>query len=95
MSEAAIQKKMIDYLNNQGAYVFKVISANKKGIPDICCCYKGLFIAIEVKRPASKRNVSKLQQYNIDSIKRAGGIALVAWDLEQIQLLIENLNLQS
>jgi Holliday junction resolvase len=91
MSESQIQKKMIDLLEAKGAYVVKVISANKKGVPDILCCYKGKFIAIEVKRPKTKDNVSNLQKYNLQKIVKAGGISLVAWENDQIEELLLNI----
>jgi len=85
MSEAQIQKKIIDYLESLGAYTVKVISSNKKGVPDILCCYNGKFIGIEVKRPKTKKNTSALQEYNLKKIKDAGGISLVAWEVDQVR----------
>lgn len=59
------------------------------GIPDIICCYKGRFIGIEVKRPEGK--VSKLQEVAIRKIEGAGGIAIVAFSVEDVKRLINNL----
>ena len=78
--EQLVQRKIIKYLEARGAYVVKVVTANRAGIPDILACYKGRFIAIEVKRPETKGNVSELQIYNIKKVKEAGGISFVAWD---------------
>lgn len=91
-SEQQIQTKIKSYLEDQGAYVIKVIAASKKGVPDLVACYKGLFVAIEVKKPTTKNNVSKLQQYNLDKINKLGGIGLVAWSVEQIEELINELS---
>jgi Holliday junction resolvase len=84
-TEQKIQKKIIDYLEGQGAYVIKVISASKAGVPDIHFCYEGFYGAIEVKTPATSNNVSKLQSYNLDCVCNAGGHAIVAWELEQVK----------
>ena len=65
MTEQRIQKKIVDYLLTQGCYIVKVISASKAGVPDILGCYEGVFFAIEVKTPQTKKNVSKLQDYNL------------------------------
>ena len=85
MKEQSIQRKIIKYLESKGAYVVKVISASKSGVPDILFCYEGVFAAIEVKTPTTKGNVSKLQQYNIDKIHECGGQAIVAWTLDQVE----------
>jgi len=89
MKESEIQKKILDYLKLQGAYAVKVIQASKAGVPDIICCYKGKFIAIEVKTPKTKYNTSELQKLNIEWINQAKGIVIVAWDLEQVKRLLD------
>jgi len=92
MSEQQIQTKIKTWLESQGAYVIKVISATKAGIPDLIVCYKGLFIGIEVKRPSTKSNVSKLQKYNLDKIIACGGHSMVAWDLDMVKNFIGELD---
>ena len=87
-TEQQIQKKIITYLESQGCYVVKVISASKAGVPDIIGCYEGFFFGIEVKTPSTKHNVSKLQEYNIDKIRLADGHSLVAWELSQVEEFI-------
>lgn len=92
MKEQDIQRKIIKYLESVGAYVVKVVASNKSGTPDILACYRGIFLAIEVKRPETKTNVSELQEYNIKKIKEAGGVAIVSWDLDAVKATIENIN---
>lgn len=91
-SEQAIQSDILKYLNSVGAYTIKVSAATKAGIPDIICCYKGRFIAIEVKRPETKTNVSPLQLANISKIVNAQGRALIAWDKEMVIEFINKVN---
>ena len=91
MTEQRIQKKIVDYLLSQGCYIVKVISASKAGIPDILGCYEGVFFAIEVKTPQTRKNVSKLQDYNLNQIRVAGGQSLVAWDVEMVEDFIQGL----
>lgn len=93
MKEQDIQRKIIKYLESVGAYVVKVVASNKSGTPDILACYRGIFLAIEVKRPETKTNVSELQEYNIKKIKEAGGIAIVSWDLDAVKAVVDNINL--
>ena len=91
MSEQQIQRKIIKYLESQGCYVVKVVSATKSGVPDIIGCYEGVFFGIEVKTPKTRNNVSKLQEYNLDKIREADGHSLVAWEVEQVEEFIQGL----
>ena len=59
----------------------------RSGVPDIICCYKGKFIAIECK--AGKNKPTALQEKELAEIRSAGGIALVirednVYELEEI-----------
>ncbi len=92
MKEQAYQSAIVKYLEANDAYVVKVITASKKGVPDILACYKGKFLAIEVKTPETVKNTSELQKYNLAQIKKAGGCSLVACVPSQVEpylLLIE------
>ena len=91
MSEQQIQRKIIKYLESQGCYVVKVVSATKSGVPDIIGCYEGVFFGIEVKTPKTRNNVSKLHEYNLDKIREADGHSLVAWEVEQVEEFIRGL----
>ena len=90
MTEQAIQRVIIKYLKTI-SYVVKIISASKSGIPDLLICYKGRFIAFEVKTPDKKSNASDLQQHNINEIIKNGGLAYVVWSLEQVKEIIKGL----
>ena len=74
MLEQGIQSRIIKALSSRGVYVVKVVSASRNGTPDLLCCYKGRFIAIEVKRPGEKP--SALQTAKLEEIRKAGGIAV-------------------
>jgi len=90
MTEQQVQKKIITYLESlDESYVVKVVSATRAGVPDIICCIGGIFVGIEVKRPSSRNNVSKLQLYNLSSIERALGKSLIAWNVEMVKEFIE------
>jgi Holliday junction resolvase len=91
MSEQDYQKKIIKYLESEGAYVVKVIAASKKGVPDVIVCYRGHFIGIEVKKPETRNHTSELQKYNIELVKLAGGIAIVACTVDEVRDVINSL----
>lgn len=88
MTEQQIQKKITSYLEQEGYYVVKVISASKAGVPDVLACIEGRFVAIEVKKPETKSNVSKLQEYNLERVTEAGGVSTVAWEVEQVKTIV-------
>lgn len=87
MSEQALQRECIKYLESQGFYVVKVISANKTGIPDLLSCIHGRFIVFELKLEYNE--LSELQKYNFRKIKAAGGQAYMIKSLKQLKTIVE------
>lgn len=75
MTEKQFQGKVQRFLSSIGAYHFKVWGGGYQtaGIPDIIACYKGKFIALELKTDIGKP--SELQLYNIKKIIEASGYA--------------------
>ena len=87
--ESKIQSKIIKYLESIDCYVFKTITTSKRGVSDIIGCLPtGRFIAIEVKAKGKLNNVTHLQQYHLDSVNRAGGIAFAADSLEMVKAIL-------
>lgn len=93
-AEAVVQTKIIKHLTSKGAYVVKVITASKAGIPDLLVCYNGLFIAIEVKAPGKLSNTSKLQDYNLEQVRASGGRTLVVDNLADVLKFFDSLDNQ-
>jgi Holliday junction resolvase len=83
--EKHIENQIKRYLDQQGVWYMKVHGGmyQKAGVPDILCCIDGRFVGIEVKRPGGV--ISPLQQLNIDDINRQGGIAFVAYSVEDVR----------
>lgn len=83
MREQAIQAKILKWLAKEGYWTMKAVVSNKKGVPDILACSPtGQFVAIEVK--AAKGKASKLQEYHLNEIRKTGGIAILAYSLEDV-----------
>jgi len=82
MRESKIQGDILHVLAVRGAYTVKIVTASKAGVPDILCCYRGSFIAFEVKGPKGK--TSALQDINIKNIKKAGGLAYVVRSVSEV-----------
>lgn len=83
VSEKTIENQIKGYLDSIGAYHIKTHGNmfSRAGTPDIITCVKGVFVAIEVKKPGGV--VSALQMANIKLINNAGGVAFVAYSLEE------------
>ena len=86
MLEKTIVNGILKYLKSlDGCFCFKH-NGMTAGVPDILCCYKGRFIAFEVK--TEKGRVSKLQKAVIEKINRAGGIAVVVRSVGEVKDVI-------
>ena len=92
MKEQDYQRKLVKYLESLGAYVVKVVAASKKGVPDILACYKGKFIAVEVKTPTTRSNTTKLQEYNLKKVQQAAGYATVAVEPKDLEEIINEID---
>ena len=87
MIEAKSNKKILNWLESRGALAIKTVTTNRAGTHDIIACYKGRFISIEGK--AIKGGVaSELQVAKADAIVKAGGLAILAHGLPDVQKAI-------
>jgi len=57
------------------------------GIPDIICCYRGKFMAFEVK--TEKGKTTALQNSVINKIQKCGGKAVVVRSVNEVKAVIE------
>ena len=75
--EKKVKAKVVEILKGFGAYYFYASTGGygASGVPDIICCYKGRFLAIECK--AGKGKTTALQEKNIAQIIAQGGLAIV------------------
>lgn len=89
-SEKQFENKIRQYLKYKGCWILKTWSngIQRDGVPDLLVCCNGLFIGVELKAPKGKP--SELQLWNIDQIRKAGGIAIVLYpdQFEQFKHMI-------
>lgn len=92
MREKNIENKIKSYLKSKGAYCIKYHGNqfSQVGVADLLVCYKGRFLAIEIKNETGK--TSPLQEANILMVKRAGGISFVARSVEDVERIIEDID---
>mgnify|MGYP001093460241 CR=1 FL=1 len=85
MKEKTITDQILKYLKAQRCFAFKEHSGmySTAGIPDIICCYKGQFMAFEVK--TEKGKLSKLQEITIERIQQAGGVAFKVTSVQEVK----------
>lgn len=93
-SEKNFEKKVKAFLHDQECWVLKTWSngVQRKGVPDLLVCCNGYFLGVELK--AAHGNPSDLQLWNIDQIRKAGGIAIVLYpnQFEEFKIMIKALN---
>lgn len=76
--EKRVKDKVVGILKDEGVYYFfpATHGYGRSGVPDIVACVSGRFFAIECK--AGKNKPTALQVREIESIRKAGGVAVVA-----------------
>jgi Holliday junction resolvase len=83
--EKRVKTKVESVLKSEGAYYFfpATHGYGRSGVPDIIACVNGHFLAIECKAGGNKPTA--LQTREIESIRSAGGVAVVVneanWDM--------------
>jgi len=92
--EAKVKKKVVDVIKKYGAYYFFPATGGygRSGVPDIVCCYRGVFIAIECK--AGNNKPTPLQEAEMDKIKKAQGFVLVVneTNIADVEVLLKDIS---
>ena len=86
--ERNIQTAIVTAVKARGAWVVNMHGSQfgRAGVPDLILCYRGLFVALEVKQPGKRPK--PLQRHEISMIRRAGGTAeIVTSKTEAIAVL--------
>lgn len=77
--EKQFENKIKKFLKDNGCWFVKYFANRntRAGVPDLLACVNGYFVAIEVK--AENGKPSELQLWNVEQIRKAGGIAIVLY----------------
>ena len=92
-NEKSIEEDIKAYIKQCGGLCYKIHGGDlyqETGIPDLLCCWGGLFFGIEVKDPGGKPSASQLAQGA--RIKKAGGHFLIAKSLQDVKDYVEGLH---
>lgn len=84
-----IQRDIAKYLKYRGIYYYKPSSQHAKGNPDFICCYRGLFVGFEAKRPFGYGTITKLQEQKIKEIREADGFAFVVYCVDDVEQFLK------
>ena len=87
-----IQKHIADYLKYRGIYYYKPSSQHKRGTPDFLCCYRGVFVGFEAKRPFGYGVISKMQERAFEKIREADGFAYVVYCVDDVELYLKQVD---
>ena len=86
--EAKVKASVVKLLKKYAVYHFfpATHGFGRSGVPDIICCMKGLFVAIECK--AGRGQVTALQARELKRIGDNGGVTFIINEDNQIMLEI-------
>jgi len=62
------------------------------GKSDIMGVYRGIFVALEVKTPKTRKRVSEHQRLFLNNIKRNGGIGEVVCSIDEVKVILDDLD---
>ena len=92
--EAKVKKKVVDVIKKHGGYYFFPATGGygRSGVPDIVCCYRGVFIAIECKAGSNKP--TPLQEAEMQKIRQAQGFVLVVneTNISDVEILLKDIS---
>lgn len=92
MTEAQLQAKIIKGLEKRDWFVIKIVRANKGGVPDLfAAAPNGRVMFVEVKNPETGGVVSKLQEYQINEIKKRKICAFVSNSYDDVMAMADSL----
>lgn len=88
MTEKQLKKQVEKFLKSlPNCWFYHPADRWLVGLPDFIICYKGRFIAIELKREG--RFLNKIQEYVMRKIRQAGAKVVVAYSLEDVKKILK------
>lgn len=90
--ETPLQQRIKKVVAKRGGYAVKQHGSmiSEPGVPDILICYKGVFLAIEVKY--ANNFPTPQQGIHLRNIANAEGVTLVAWTTEEVEKVLDRLD---
>lgn len=90
--EARISQAIRNLVKERGGFAFKVWGNAQMmaGLPDVICCYRGLFVAFETKTPTGV--ISNRQRYVLRAINERGGIVAVPRSVSDARNVLDRID---
>lgn len=90
--ETALQERIQRYIRANGGYVFKNHGSmiTEPGRADLTACYRGFYIALEVKEDDNKP--SRQQIIHRDKVIKAGGVAEVVRSVDEVKEILRKID---
>ncbi len=93
--ENAVVHSITRLLKEYGAWFIKTTGVSLVGCPDLLVCYRGVFIALEVKREHNgEYGVTRKQALEITRLERAGAIACVVASKAEVKTILDGIDLR-
>ena len=101
-TEADIQRVILHYLGLRGVLATRINSGavrtedrffrlnSSPGCSDILACYRGSYIALEVKRPGKK--ATPKQAGFLAAVRRAGGVGAVVTSVGDVERILDEID---
>jgi Holliday junction resolvase len=83
--EKKVVNKVLMTIRSRGGFAIKLHGSPfmALGLPDIIACYRGHFLAFEVKR-GEEYEATPIQEFQLGRIRKAGGVALRIHSVEPV-----------
>lgn len=89
--EKVLRKDVIAYLNGRNIFHFRIEDQMLSNYPDMIICYRGRFVAVELKR--SENIKARLGQIQVlDFIKENKGYGEVVGSMDQLTELLHRID---
>lgn len=86
--EATLTRKTKAWLDKQeGLFYYKASDRYQKGVSDFIICYRGKFLALELK--AENGKASPHQKLFIKEVEEAGGRGAVCYTLDEVRAFVK------
>lgn len=91
--ETAVQNAIVKELNKRHILNWRISGAsNMAGFPDLLVCYRGIFVALEVKTDYGEP--TRQQELVMDKINTAGGYARIVRTVGNVRELLDDIDYQ-
>lgn len=88
--EEDLREEVLSYLKKNRIFHFRIETPSLSNYPDLILCFRGQFVAVELKR--SENTKARLGQLKIlEEINKAEGFGVVIGSLAQLEKLLKKI----